>query len=362
MLYLDPLAFALSLLLACAIVWGYRQKKSYLTPHYKFSFLQGWKKTSLEWRARLASWPEKLLFTSLACLLAAFADPHFRKEINPENVQSYSSPTEGIAIYFILDQSGSMAEEVQNGRQRIKKMDLLKQVTREFIIGDAETGLKGRKNDLLGLVSFARGAHVLSPLTLNHASILKQLNELDVIHDRSQDGTSIGYAIYKTANLIAATRHYAQELESKGKPAYAIKSNVMILVTDGLQDPNPLDKGKRLRNIDLQEAAQFAKEQGIRLYAILIEPKLATEEYAPYRHLMQRITEMTGGKFFMISNTNNLPQIYKDIDTLEKSALPEQNKKALYRRFSMAPYLIAFALLCLFMAVFLKSAVLRISP
>lgn len=362
MLYLDPLALVLSLLLACAMIWGYRQKKSYPAPRYKFSYLQGWKVASLEWRSRLSPWPEKLLFTSLACMLAAFADPHFRTELNPENVQTHLNPTEGIAIYFILDQSGSMAEDVQNERQRIKKMDLLKQVTREFIKGDAQAGLKGRKNDLLGLVSFARGAHVLSPLTLNHASILKQLNELDVIQDRSQDGTSIGYAIYKTANLIAATRHYAQELASKGKPAYAIKSNVMILVTDGLQDPNPLDKGKRLRNIDLQEAAQFAKEQGIRLYAILIEPKLATKEYAPYRHLMQRITEMTGGKFFMASNTNNLPRIYKDIDALEKSALPEQNERALYRRLSMAPYLIALSLLCLFMAIFLKSAVLRISP
>lgn len=354
-----------------------------------FYFLQQWRKGFAESciyfsdvpafgtggkKAKLADLPKALVWTSFIAFALAFLDPHFLIDRHSEKSlkdSGASSPVEGIAIYLVLDQSGSMAEEVSAGRRRvISKIDLLKQVTKQFISGDAETGLKGRPNDLIGLIAFARGAHVLSPLTLDHAAVLNELASFAPIGERDQDGTSIGYAIFKTANMIAATKHYAQELVEKGEPAYSIKSTVMILITDGMQDPNPLDKGKRLRNMDIPEATAYAKEQGIRLYIVNVEPKMTTEEFAPYRHIMQRAAGLTGGKFYMVDSTTNLEEIYRDIDNLEKSALPQDQQAQfskdlrpdLYRRISFYPYLVAIGLLMLFCSFVLESTLFRRIP
>jgi Ca-activated chloride channel family protein len=373
---IDLIPLFTALLLGAIFFLGLKWKKNFRSPYLGVSSLREFQTTEKGKRTFWRSMPEKLLWSAFFLFLLAFIDPRFYvRETLPEAPKRKQDPTEGIAIYFILDHSGSMEEAVpapDGGRRKERKIDLLKQVTAQFIRGDPKLGLPGRGNDMIGLITFARGAQVLSPLTLDHQAVLKQLAKLDKIGDMEQDGTAIGYALFKAANLIAATRHYAQELSDKGEPAYTIKNYVMILVTDGLQDPNPLDKGKRLRNIDIPEAANYIKEQGIRLYAIAIEPKLSTEAYAPYRRLMNRVTELTGGKFYLMSSSSNLRQIYAEIDQLEKSTLPsslqdladmeKDDRPDLYRRRSLAPYLIAASLLCLLLAIILDTTVLRKAP
>ncbi|MBA3815134.1 MAG: VWA domain-containing protein [Parachlamydiaceae bacterium] len=331
------------------------------------------------WRVGLAPWINYLKWLGLASFLIAFVDAHLfiskhsDKNLEPPNLHPF--PTEGIAIYLLLDQSGSMSEEVpiysSNGpRKSMTKISLLKQVTQQFVVGDPALGLAGRSNDLIGLISFARGAEVMSPLTLDHQEILNQLSHFKAVANRDEDGTAIGYAIYKAASLIAATRHYSQELVGKGKPAYTIKNSVIILVTDGLQDPNPLDQGKRLRNIDIPDAAAYAKQQGIRLYIVNVEPKITTEEFAPNRRQMQRAAEITGGQLLVVNNTTNLEDIYQEIDRLEKSELPtpfqkDFNKKDrpdIYRRVSLYPFLIALGLFFLLGGIILESTLFRRIP
>lgn len=343
-------------------------KKRFAQPHLNFSDLKVFDGNQTVF-AHWAGLPKWLMLSSLLLLSLAFLDPRLYTErpYDPAN-EPIKSPAEGIAIYLVLDQSGSMAEEISVGRNNRKKIDLLKQVTQQFISGNTQTGLKGRPNDMIGLIAFARGAHVLSPLTLDHAAILSELATFNPVGERDQDGTSIGYAIFKTANMIAATKHYAQELIDKGEPAYTIKSNIMILITDGMQDPNPLDKGKRLRNMDIPEAAAYAKEQGIRLYIVNVEPKMALEEFTPHRHLMQRAAELTGGRFYMVDGTTYLEGIYREIDALEKSDLPEpevlnkDQRPDLYRRFSLHPYLIGLGMLLLLTSLLLESTLFRRVP
>lgn len=359
----------------CALLFfGWRRKKEFFEPHLKFSDLPNLLPKNKDWKVVLAKVPEKLFFASIFLSLLAFIDPRLLSLRNEPLSPSPQNPVEGIAIYFVLDQSGSMVQKIpasDGSRRTERKIDLLKQVTTQFIKGDAKLGLSGRSNDMIGLIAFARGAQVLSPLTLDHRAILDQLAQFKEVGSMDQDGTAIGYAIYKAGNLIAATNAYAQEMKKSGEQAYTIKSYAVILVTDGLQDPNPLDKGKRLRNIDIPEAAEYLKKEGIRLYAIIIEPKIATGEFAPYRNLMDRVTKLTGGKFFMMDNSRKLQQIYKEIDQLEKSRLPEvedintlqkDQRPDLYKRFSLSPYLLALALFCLFLALLLSTTVLRKSP
>ncbi len=184
----------------------------------------------------------------------------------------------------------------------------------------------------------------------------------------------MGYAIFKTANLLTATRHFAQELKEKGQPAYDIKSATIVLVTDGLQDPSPLDKGNRLRTIELDDAAAYAKSQGIRLYLINIDPQISTSQFAPHRRQMQRITELTGGQLYLLNEPQELQQIYAAIDQLEKGSIQIEGTsktsteakselmKTHYDRFSLSPFLIAIGLLSLFSAIILETTWLRRVP
>lgn len=367
--HIDLLAIVLLAISFPLFYYLWRWSKGFIEPYIGFSNVRelvggtGW--------APWSNFPKWLYWTALASFSLAFIDPHFfvAKKGGSQTIQT---PTEGIAIYLVLDQSGSMAEQVavetDEGLVMLSKIDLLKKVSEQFIEGDPKLGLGGRPDDMIGLVFFARAAKVMAPLTLDHRTLLKELSRFNVIGIPDHDGTSIGYAIFKTANLIAATRHYAQELIGKGKPAYIIKNSVIILITDGLQDPNPLDKGKRLRNMDVPEAAQYAKDQGVKLYIINVEPGMSSEEFAPYRNIMQRAAELTGGKFFMVGMTGSLASIYASIDKLEKSAIPEvpgldkAKRPDLYHRVSVYPYLIAFGMLCLLTAIVLESFIIRRVP
>jgi Ca-activated chloride channel family protein len=369
---IDEIAFTIALLLILSMTMLWHWSRAYAKPQLFFSNLKDLQHSPSGWRTRFAFLPRLLEFLTLALFLLAFIDPHFQISRGPSGDQH--TPREGIAIYLVLDQSGSMAEKIManvDGKtMMIPKIELLKQLTAKFVKGDPSIHLDGRPNDLIGLISFARGAQTLSPLTLDHISILKQLSTLNIIGKKSQDGTAIGYAIFKTVNLIAATRHYAQEISGGNHPSYDIKNSIMILVTDGLQDPNPLDTGNRLRQMSLLEAAEYAKEKGVRVYIVNIEPGISNGEFSPHRRLFKRIAELTGGKFYMMGGETNLGKVYEDIDQLEKSTLPaiqlgkisKDKQPELFQRVSFYPYLIALGMCTLLLSIVLNASILRRVP
>jgi Ca-activated chloride channel family protein len=223
---------------------------------------------------------------------------------------------------------------------------------------------------MIGLAAFARTTQVLSPLTLNHKDLIDQLNKLEIMRIQDQDGTGIGYAIYKTANLIAATRHYAQRLQGQGKPAYDIKDAVMILVTDGMQDPNPLDKDNRYRWMDPEQAAAFSREQNIRLYIVNIDPEFAKPKWEANRKQLQRAAESTGGHFYALDASSSIAKVYKEIDALAKSTLPmpaplfrlAADQPDRYATVWLYPWLIAIGAGLLAAALLLQTTWLRTVP
>lgn len=337
------------------------------SPSLAFSRLTDLKQKT--WRSHLFPLPSTLHWIALTCFTIAFIDPHFlfpKSSVqHKHNLPVRELPTEGIAIYLALDQSGSMAEPVdaanENGKiASIPKIDLLKRVTKQFILKHS--------SDLIGLVSFARVPRVLVPLTLDQETLLKQLSQIQVIKNSDDDGTAIGYAIYKTANLLAATRHFANDLQQKGRPPYTIKSGVIIVVTDGFQDPSWLDQGNRLRTLELDDAAAYVKSQNIRLYVINIDPALATAKYTPQRRQLQKITASTGGKFYLVSDSQALQDIYNEIDHLEKETITQEahgqalDTKSAYTRFSLYPYFLSLGMICLFLSLFLELTLLRRVP
>lgn len=314
------------------------------------------------WRSRLAHFLPKLHAIAFGSLLIAFVDPHFlfiKSSLIETKQKTNLLPTEGTAIYLVLDVSGSMSQSVSNGRKSTSKIDLLKNVTQQFI--------KDHPNDLIGLVSFARVPKVLVPLTLDQETLLDQLNQIQVVQNEDEDGTAMGYAIYKTAQLIAATRHFANDLNQQGKPPYTIKSAVIIVVTDGFQDPSHLDKGNRLRTMELDDAASEVKNQQIHLYVINIDPALSTSQYAAQRRQLQSITTLTGGQFYLVDNQQQLEDIYSAINQLEKGTILKEptrsvQKKTDFNRFSLYPFFITFGLLTLLIALFIDTFIVKVVP
>ncbi len=393
------LFFCLSFSLVLVVFYLIRRKdKTSQTLFY--SDLKPLKHFQQKGRVKFIHLPTTLKIMALIFFIAALTDPYLlierkhpkedstsknntvlSKETEKPKEEEITLPSEGIAIYFVLDQSGSMSEEMhvaakRKSQKRLSRLDTLKQVTNQFIKGNDKLGLKGRHNDLIGLVSFARVAKILSPLTLDHNNITNELSKLSVVNHRNEDGTAIGYAIYKTVNTIAATKYFAEQLVGNDRPSYSIQKTAIILVTDGLQNPHPLDKHHPLRNISIRGAANQAKEQGIRLYIINVVPFLAHPQFQEQQNEFEQAALMTGGKFFVVGNKNSLPDIYQEIDTIEKTELSDQRKlKVLvtekinhkesdssFDRFLFFPYLIFLGLGCLLLAVILQTTILRRIP
>lgn len=345
-------------------------------PHLPFSSLQLFP----EKRSRklvMYSYLPTLNFAALAFFLLAALNPRlFLEQKNQEGGSSHPAApaVEGMAIYLALDQSGSMAGIAQSDSSRRaeeSKLAVLKTLTRSFIEGDASKGLKGRPGDMIGLVAFARTAQVLSPLTLDHRQLIDELQKLDIMRTQDQDGTGIGYAIYKTAHLLSATRHFAETLKSRGKAAYEIKDSAIILVTDGMQDPNPLDESHRYRWMDPEQAAMFAKNQKIKLYVINIDPQFSKPEWEANRKQMQRVAEKTGGRFYSLNTASSLAEIYKEIDQLEKSRFftplelsseEKQEPSQIYTTVWLYPYFIGCGMLLLLVSLLLQTTWLRVIP
>ncbi len=347
--------------------WSFRFSK----PFVYFSRLADFDPAFPGLRARLSKMPKWLSMLGLILFGVAFIDIHWVAPPGPDPLLPPQTPKEGIAIYILVDRSDSMKDKVpwvdENGLPAyLPKIDILKKVTRDFILGNPKMGLTGRPNDLIGLVSFARSTQVEVPLTLDHNAVVNALNKIQIINDADAKGTGIGYAIYKTASILSATREFAEELARNGKPPYEIKSAVMLLVTDGFQDVNPLDKGKRFRSMDVEDASNFAKSQHIKLYIVNVDPSLNTPDFQPERDQMARTAENTGGRFYIVKKGETLQDIYHQINQLEKSSLPNfgQQKRITQpiRTFSLYPGLIGAGLVLIALAILLQTTGLRKAP
>lgn len=374
--------FWVAVLGICTLVW-YRYIRREKLPLFYFSSLDPFNFSPSSFKHRYARLPAFFFVLGLLMWLIAFIDPHVeKKELVSKNSDKKANPshfaTEGIALYLVLDRSGSMATkivETTSGDQYVlkTKMEELKSLTRTFIEGNNELGLQGRPMDLVGLVAFARIPEVLVPLTLDHQTVLNALDSLDVVKDLNQDGTAIGYAMYKTANLISALQELSKKWEGKGKAPYEIKGSAIVLVTDGFQSPHPDDKKNPRRSMGIEEAGKLVQQRGIHLYLISIDPAIDNEEYAPQRRLMTRVAEATGGRFYAVSDPAKLKSIYQDINILEKTKIPDlslqgktkiktQEHSTATREHSFYPAFILAGLLCIALGLILKTTILRTAP
>ena len=256
-------------------------------------------------RSRAGAFLAALTYLALALFIVALARPQLGRVTT--RVQAT-----GVDIMLALDVSRSMlAEDFTIGNRRANRIDAVKLVTEQFI--------RERPNDRIGLVAFAGRPYLVSPLTLDHDWLIRNLERLRI--GLVEDGTAIGSAIASAANRL-------KDKETKTK--------LIVLLTDG--DNNA---GK----VQPLTAAEAAKALGIRIYTI----GAGTEGEAPfpltnqfgrtvYRNVLvkfdektlQEIAAMTNGQYFRATDTNSLRTIFGEIDKLEKSKV-EVEKTAQYR-------------------------------
>lgn len=279
-------------------------------------------------RASLVWLPDFLVALSVVVFGVALAGP--RLEGGSTRVQR-----EGIAIMMAVDISGSMkALDLSQGGVEETRLDVVKSVFKEFVKGNPEDGLEGRADDAIGVVSFAGHADAACPLTLDHGNLLSVVSDLEIVTERKEDGTAIGDALG-----LAVERLRKSEVASR----------IVILLTDGVNnagEDSPL------------EAAQLAKTLGIKVYAIGagtngLAPVRAQDPFSGREILtqmrveidektLQQIAENTGGRYFRATDGDSLKDIYREIDSLEKSRITEDRivEYDEYYDFSMALALI----------------------
>jgi len=362
----DNLALLILSIFCGCLYFFFKWAKQFKKPSLFFPDIEALTKSkATSFKQKYSELPNICLYLAFSLLAIAFTDPHYftlKQGVTlPEN---QDPPNQGIAIYLIADESGSMMGEVNaksvNGRyEKMPKIDLLKQVTIPFI--------ERRKSDLIGLIAFARSADVRSPLTLDHKTVMDEILQLKPSIDESDGGTAIGYAVYKTVNLIMATKHFAKDMIKDKKPSFEIKNAIVVLVTDGVQNVNPEDVNNPFRSMDISESAKYAKENNVRLYIINVDPTILTSKFTPERNLMNRVTDLTGGHFYVVDSSNSLSDIFADIDNIEKSEIKDysgskNNLPALYARVSFYPYFIAIAMAFLLIYVVLELSLFKRIP
>jgi len=331
MIFQDPYAFIL--LLGIPLIYLIRKmknKKVHLG--IPFPLVSISKDIPKSIRQRLLFVKPLLLIIAMISLVIALARPQY-------GMEEVKTINKGIAIEMIVDRSGSMGAGIRYDGKNITRLDAVKLVFTNFVLGNGKE-LKGRSNDLLGLVSFARYADTVYPLSLSHTTITGFLNNISLVENRNEDGTAIGDALALGA---ARLKTVEEELDSQeNKIGYIIKSKVIILLTDGQNNWGRLSP---------LEAAELARDWGVKIYTIGI----GGEDV----NTLTQMANITGGKYFSADTVQGLTKIYEVIDGLEKSEI--ESVKYMDYKEAFLPFAIA-AFISIIFYIILSATLLRRIP
>ncbi len=228
-------------------------------------------------------------------------------------------PINGRDLVIAVDISESMRQtdfEIEN--QLVNRLEASKHVAGQFI--------EEREGDRISLIVFGTQAYVQTPLTLDRKTINIFLDE-----------TSIGLAGGKTAigDAIGLAVKRLRESDSDKR--------VLILMTDGANTAG---------EVGPDVAARLALEAGLRIYTIGIgqqqeqfEPNqfAIPDTYGLDEKILKYIANITGGKYYLASDTEEMQGIYEEINRLEP-VLSEGEQLYQYRELYFYPLACALIL------------------
>ncbi|MDD5428755.1 MAG: VWA domain-containing protein [Candidatus Omnitrophica bacterium] len=326
-----PAVLLLMLLVPVAVLILLRKRSE---PTFTFSsreLVEGLKPTM---RARLSRAPVFLRAAALVLVILALARPQ-------SVLEGTKTISEGVDMVLALDTSTSMlAEDFMLKGVRVNRFDLVREVVKEFI--------QKRKDDRIGMVAFAARAYTVCPLTTNYPWLIENLDRVSV--GMIEDGTAIGSAIASSCNRLRTSK---------------TKSRIVILLTDGVNNAG---------TISPIVAAEAAKALGIKIYTICVgrkglSPYPFRDQYGRkvYQNIpieideevLKRIASVTGGRYYLATDSETLRKIYDDINKLEKSTIEHFG----YREYSeLFYYFLIPALMLLLLEILLANTLLMKVP
>ncbi len=325
------LLFLLPVVLALALMPWYARSRT-RPAAMRFTSADAARPESRSWKLRVRPFLSLLRWLALALLIVAAARPQ-------SSEASEIVKGEGVDISLAVDISGSMAALDFDPSNRL---DAAKDVITEFI--------EQREYDRIGIVVFASEAFVHSPPTVDHDTLDVLMHDVELASELGiMDGTAIGTGLATAASILKDS-----EAESR----------VVVLLTDGVNNSG---------EIDPMTAAVAAETLGIRVYTVgMGSPEFAS--IAPWsqprnRRGVQRfdldedvlrdIAAMTGGKYYLATDTEGLRQIYEEINSLEKS---EYEVSVYTKHEELAHWLLIPAALLLLLEVVARGTIFRPMP
>jgi Ca-activated chloride channel family protein len=280
-------------------------------PAIRFASIATAREVARATRSRLGRWLPFLRLPAAALLIVALARP----QVAHATAKIQAS---GVDMMLALDVSGSMqALDLVLDGERADRLTVVKSVVAKFIAA--------RPNDRMGIIAFAGRPYLVSPLTLDHGWLQKNLDRVNI--GTSEDGTAIGSALAAAVNRL--------------RPSDA-RSKVVVLLTDGMNNAG---------SVQPSLAAKAAAALGIKVYAIAVgaqgrAPIPVVDEAGRRRIVMgevevdeqtlRNVADATGGAFFRATDTDSLVAIYRRIDALEKTTRTVDRHERREERFAWA--------------------------
>ncbi len=215
-------------------------------------------------------------------------------------------PVSGRDLMLAVDLSGSMNREdmALNGRPA-SRLEVLKLVFEDFVTR--------RGGDRVGLILFGTNAYLKAPLTFDLITVNRLMQEtpLGIAGGRTAIGDGIGIAV----------KHL------RDRPA---ENRVLVLMTDGANNSGELEPIK---------AAELAAQAGIRIYTIGFgsdggeAPNLFGGAFGRRsleggsdmdEDVLIEVARMTGGQYFRARHSEELMQIYRNLNALEPVPGPDE--------------------------------------
>ncbi|QFR49084.1 VWA domain-containing protein [Sulfurimonas lithotrophica] len=226
----------------------------------------------------------KLLFflkwTAISMMIVALMSP---VKDEPYELE----PKDGYEMTLVLDASQSMqARGFDITSPTSTRFDVVKEIVSDFI--------DKRKNDNIGLVVFGAYSFIASPLTYDENILKGIVKELYI--GMAGKYTALYESLAQGVNLLKMSDS---------------KSKVIILLTDGFNTPD--------NRFPLDVALDMVKKEKIKVYPIGIGGQ---NEYN--KQVLIKIAKESGGVAFGAANANELQDVYKRIDELEKSEIKNE--------------------------------------
>ena len=216
-------------------------------------------------------------------------------------------------ILVSVDLSGSMATKdfKDTNGTNIDRLEAVKMVLGEFF--------KVRKGEKIGLILFGSAAFVQAPFTQDLSALDHLLSELNVgmAGPQTAIGDSIGLAVkmFQDSNVT---------------------DRMLIVMSDGD------DTGSKVPPLT---AAKLAAKNDVNIFTIAMGDPKNAGEHPIDTETLKEIAKITEGKFYYAMNSDELADIYTQIDKLKPKEVKEITHRPKFDLFTYPLALVLFILL-----------------